>query len=331
MIEKLYCYIEKINNPYHNLAIEEYLLDNVPEKSCILYLWQNRHTVVIGRNQNCWKECKVEELRSDGGFLARRLSGGGAVYHDMGNLNFTFLVNTDDYDLEKQLEVIIRAVGKLGIKAEKSGRNDILADGRKFSGNAFYNSGGKSYHHGTLLVNVDTSALSKYLNVDLSKLKAKGVESVRSRVANLTELKPDITVEAVSQKLIEAFGEVYGFKPEILKDEIFDDNVVETLKDNFSSWDWLYGKKLEFTSRFSHRFAWGDADMRLLVEGGKVKEAQLYSDAMDESLISQIPSWLKGSEFSPAAMIERLERKAYEPGDEEILKDIRWLIMQQFI
>ena len=138
MVTKL-TYIESDQvNPYKNLAVEEYLLLHCEDKECILYLWQNQNTVVIGRNQNAWKECKVTKLEEENGHLARRLSGGGAVYHDLGNLNFTFLVNKDEYSLEKQLQVIINAMGRLGLKAEKSGRNDILIDGKKFSGNAFY-------------------------------------------------------------------------------------------------------------------------------------------------------------------------------------------------
>mgnify|MGYP004479750105 CR=1 FL=1 len=137
MVTKL-TYIESNQvNPYKNLAVEEYLLLHCEDKECILYLWQNQNTVVIGRNQNAWKECKVTKLEEENGHLARRLSGGGAVYHDLGNLNFTFLVNKDEYSLEKQLQVIINAMGRLGLKAEKSGRNDILIDGKKFSGNAF--------------------------------------------------------------------------------------------------------------------------------------------------------------------------------------------------
>ena len=222
MIDKI-TYIETDNTyPYRNLAMEEYLLLHCGKEECILYLWQNRNTVVIGRNQNAWKECLVSKLEEENGYPVRRLSGGGAVYHDLGNLNFTFLVRKENYDVNRQLNVILEAVKKLGIHAEKSGRNDILIDGHKFSGNAFYEQGDCCYHHGTLMVNVNLGELSRYLTVSKDKLKSKGVDSVRARVTNLTEYAPDLTVDVLKQKLLEAFEEVYGLKANILKDTDLD-------------------------------------------------------------------------------------------------------------
>ena len=209
MISRCSVYAAAGFDPYENLAAEQTLLERVGEGEMILYLWQNARTVVIGRNQNPWKECRTALLAEEGGHLARRLSGGGAVFHDLGNLNFTFLMREEDYDLSRQLSVIERACRSLGIPVERSGRNDLLADGRKFSGNAFYHHQGRAYHHGTLMVDVDLEMVQRYLSPSKAKLAAKGVDSVRSRVVNLKEFVPDLSIERLSEALISAFAAVY--------------------------------------------------------------------------------------------------------------------------
>ena len=210
MIERLLICRAGGTDPYENLALEEALLDRVSPGELILYLWQNERTVVIGRNQNPWKECRTALLAEEGGRLARRLSGGGAVFHDLGNLNFTFLMAAEDYDLPRQLTVLERACQSLGIPAQRSGRNDLLADGRKFSGNAFYKHNGKAYHHGTLMVDVDLEKVQRYLSPSKAKLAAKGVDSVRSRVVNLREFVPTLTVAQLAAALVAALADVYN-------------------------------------------------------------------------------------------------------------------------
>ncbi|MBO4292372.1 MAG: lipoate--protein ligase, partial [Lachnospiraceae bacterium] len=182
-------------DPVWNLAVEEYLMTHTEPNEIVLYLWQNDHTVVLGRNQDLSAEVREKEFRNEGGTIVRRLSGGGAVYHDLGNLNYTFIAQRGNYDVGRQLGVILAAVGKAGIEAEKTGRNDVTAGGLKFSGNAFYQSGKDCCHHGTLLVSTDLDKMNRYLSPSAEKLKARGVESVRSRVVNLTELSPNLTVE----------------------------------------------------------------------------------------------------------------------------------------
>lgn len=316
-------------DPYRNLAIEEYLLHNVTGDECILYLWQNEKTVVIGRNQNPWKECKVNELSSDGGKLVRRLSGGGAVYHDLGNLNFTFLVTKKNYDVQKQLQVIIKAINSLGIPALASGRNDITVEERKFSGNAFFNVRDKCYHHGTILVDVDMSSLSKYLNVSRKKLQSKGVDSVRSRVTNLIDYRPDITIDILSEELIKAFGETYGLVPKEMKASKLAKEDLELRRQRFSSWDWNYGKKIEFTDSISRRFAWGDIELQMSVEGGIIQECVAYSDALDAELFSEIGKQLMGALFDGKAMKERLNSISIEDNKKLILEDICLLVKEE--
>lgn len=331
VITKTLFYCSEQFVPYENLAKEAYLLESVPEGCCILYLWQNKKTVVIGKNQNCWKECNVSKLESDGGHLVRRLSGGGAVFHDLGNLNFTFLVRQSDYDVEKQLEVILRAVNQLGIHAEKSGRNDITVEGKKFSGNAFYSNGGRCYHHGTLLLHVDMEEMSGYLNVSREKLESKGVQSVKSRVTNLIDYCSAITVSRMKEKLLEAFGQVYGIVPEQLDDDTFDRQRISVLTKKFSSWDWIFGKKILFTFEVEKRFSWGNIQIQLQVNKGIIEQSAVYSDAMEQDLISKIQ--FAGCLFSSQAMTGRvtslLEEK--DGSSTQIIEDICRLISEQSI
>lgn len=317
-------YIESDSNyPYFNLALEEYLLDNVEEDQIILYLWQNKHTVVIGKHQNSWKECKIRELEESGGHLVRRLSGGGAVYHDLGNLNFTFLVPTKLYDLDKQLDVILTAVQMLGMKAEKSGRNDILLNGMKFSGNAFLKRGSRSYHHGTLMVDVNMQDLQKYLNVDREKLKSKSVDSVRSRVTNLSEHHPTLTIDLLKETLIKAFGNVYDCQPvQYILDTEAEASIKER-EEKFSSWDFKYGKKINFEFEAVTRFAWGGLSMQFHVLRGRIEDIVIHSDAMNQDFISQIAEAIIGAHFDKKAVIQIIE--AYEAKDkqeEEMCQDM---------
>ena len=304
-------------DPHYNLAVEQHLLETVKEGQCILYLWQNQNTVVIGRNQNPWKECRTTLLDEEGGHLARRLSGGGAVFHDLGNLNFTFLVSQTDYNLERQLTVIQEAVRSLGIPAEKSGRNDILSEGRKFSGNAFFKHNGKAYHHGTLLVDVDMAKLSRYLNPSKAKLQSKGVDSVRSRVVNLKELNPDLTIDTLKAALVRSFGAVYGGAVERITDVDLDMAEIQRLTERNRSWEWNFGAKMPFTCEFEDRFPWGGIQIQLNVDSGIIRQAKIYSDAMDWSFVSALEEALSGCRFCP----EDLEVRLY-PRDNPVFGDI---------
>ena len=306
MISRTFYYIQHGTDPYENLALEQHLMEAVPEGGCILYLWQNRHTVVIGKNQNAWKECKVQQLADEGGKLARRLSGGGAVYHDMGNLNFTFLVHKADYSISRQLDVIVKALELLGIHAEKSGRNDLLADGRKFSGNAFYETGDRCYHHGTLMVDVDREQLGKYLQVSAAKLKSKGVASVQARVVNLTELQPDLTIPRLKEALIDAMELVYGHKADVWPETAIDSKQVEAYREQYASDTFRLGRNIPFTWELNHRFSWGDIQLQCEANGGKIQQLEVYSDAMDASLAESLKVALKGCAFGSKAMAERL-------------------------
>ncbi len=305
MITRLSIYRSVSTDPYRNLAVEQMLLESVGEGQCILYLWRNENTVVVGRNQNPWKECRISLLEAEGGHLARRLSGGGAVFHDLGNLNFTFLMPQADYDLDRQLAVIQRAVESLGIPTERSGRNDILANGQKFSGNAFYKNGKQAYHHGTLLVDADMERLGRYLSPSKAKLRAKGVDSVRSRVVNLKALCPELSVERLTQALEQAFSEVYDLP--VAAVAALDEETVDALTARNGSWDWKFGQKLPFSYSCEGRFPWGGVELAFQVESGQIQAVKAYSDAMDWEIAPELEQALTGCRFQKEALLERIK------------------------
>ena len=318
MISKLQFYISNSTNPYHNLATEKFLFDNVADDCLILYLWQNQNTVVVGKNQNALTECKCSLLEKEGGFLARRLSGGGSVFHDLGNLNFTFLCKTENYDLTKQMQVIKEACALGGIFAEISGRNDILTDGRKFSGNAFYNSKGKSYHHGTILINADKEKLQRYLTPPKAKLQTKGVKSVKSRVINLSEINPALTVEDMKEYMLSAFEKVYALPIEEFK--ISDTEEIITLTKKYSAWEYLYAPSLPFTFSCDGNFPWGNIEIQLDVKNGIIQSAQIFTDAMEHTLSDMLKEVFSGCIFRIEEMEKSILSKISAPVSTDILK-----------
>jgi lipoate-protein ligase A len=328
MVNKLYTIVSNSFNPYHNIALEKHLFDVVDDETVILYLWQNERTVVCGRNQNVWKECRVSELLGDDGHPARRLSGGGAVFHDLGNLNFTFLVTAKNYDVDRQLEVIITACKLLGIDAQKTGRNDITVEGHKFSGNAFYKSGTHRYHHGTLMVKVDLANLSTYLNVDPSKLKSKGVDSVRSRVVNLSEYNETLTIDVMKEKMFEAAEKVYNLTRTPFKLEDSDKEAIAKYQEKFGSDEWLYGRKIPFEYRINNRFPWGDFDLNVNVNHGIIETSELYSDANDEAYIRTIGEQLEGKAFSYKELSELVDSCVVTEENKGMAEDIKKLLFE---
>ena len=234
----MYKYICSENtSPYYNLALERSLFDFVDEDTVILYLWQNSHTIVIGKNQNAYAECKVDEFIKDGGTLARRPSGGGAVYHDLGNLNFSIICKESIAKEHTYQRIVKEALRFFGIVSEFNGRNDLTVDGKKFSGNAFYVKDDVLCQHGTILINSDFKELSKYLTPDISKLERNHVKSVESRVVNLSEISDKITVESMKEAMIKATNAVrIG--------EVPTESKVEEYKKIFENDEWILEGKI---------------------------------------------------------------------------------------
>lgn len=300
-----YVYISKTGDAVKNLATDAWLLDNVCKGDRILYFYVNPRAVIIGRHQNAWKECKLSAMERDGVQLVRRHTGGGAVFHDSGNLNFSFIMSEKDYDIDRQMKVITNAVCALGLEPELSGRNDVLIDGRKFSGNAYGLAKGNRSHHGTLLVNADLSVFGNYLNVSAAKMHAKGVDSVRSRVCNLSEFKSGVTVDMMRELVIDAFAAEYG---EVHEYE-FDDQALEEIDartELMRSWEWVCGKTPEFDYTVDHRFSFGETQLHFKLKEGVVRSCRVYSDSLDTELAPALERIFTGKRFSSADMIAAL-------------------------
>ncbi len=316
--------IASSTDPWLNMAVEEYLFNHVSGDEMILYLWQVQSTVMIGKHQNPLKECRCEQLENEGGNLARRLSGGGAVFQDLGTLMFSFISDRELYNLDRQLRVILQAVNSFGINAEFSGRNDLTVSGKKFSGNAFYFKGRAALHHGTLLINSDLTRLARYLTVSREKISSKGVDSVQSRVVNLSALSGDITVDAISQRLQESFSDFYG-RTAIMGD-LPRNAEITTLYQKHSSWEWRYGNTPAFDIAFSNRFFWGDIEIRLSVKDGLIADAVVYSDAMDCDLAEIVASALQHIPFRKETMIASIKNCSATDGQQAMIEDIsKWL------
>ena len=295
---KLQFIVSNQTNPYWNIAVENYLL-SLPETEVVtLYLWKNRRTVVIGQNQNPFSECNVEALDADGGYLMRRRTGGGAVYHDDGNINFSFVVPKALYDQTRQFRIIQRAVADFGIVAELSGRNDILTEGRKFSGNAFSKGKYQDLHHGTLLIKGNMEDLQRYLKPKPAKLQKHGVASVRSRVVNLSELNPEITSESIVPHLRSAFEEEYGGKSEdVAFADITSHPELRALYEEFASDEWRYGRWRTFTAQRTAQFDWGGVELQLTVDQQRnlITDIQIASDALDLAALDEARRLLTGA------------------------------------
>ncbi len=303
MIDNIFIHETQNTYPYYNLAMEEYFTLHVKSGECVLFLWQNDPSVIIGRNQNIYVECDTNSLKKDGIYPVRRLSGGGAVYHDHGNLNFTFCVRRRDFDPFLQSKVILNAVKRLGIGAELSGRNDLTVMGRKFSGHAFYKTGDHCYHHGTILINADMSKMMRYLTPDREKLAAKGVSSVKSRVINLADISTGIDKDTLCKSLKDSFSEIYGMEAAAISGESIDKDCLKASEKKFLSPDFIFGADVSFDHKIKKKFEWGIIEILLSIKDGTISNAKVLSDCMDTQFPNLLGNALKGCSYDEKAIL----------------------------
>ncbi|MBO9665816.1 MAG: lipoate--protein ligase [Bdellovibrio sp.] len=296
-------------NPHLNLATEEWIFHNLDPSSQVLFLWRNEETVVIGRNQNPWSECNLAQMKNDNVHLARRTTGGGAVFHDLGNTNFTFLSPKDGYRRENNIQIIFDALKNFGITGEASGRNDLMVpfyDGpRKFSGSAYREKKDRAFHHGTLLLHADLTRLGNYLTPNPKKLQAKGKESVRARVTNLNEISKDINHNRIVETMVASFENFYGGKAQIESLTMASLQQIPELNEQYktlSSWEWLYGNTLEFTHKMDEYLTLGFFDVQFKVEEGHIKDLQIFTDCLYPAMIETLSENMRGKLYEGATV-----------------------------
>ena len=316
-------YVSHSPDGWQNLAVDEWLLDHLDPEDMILYFYVNENAVIIGKNQNPWRECSLQAMERDGVQLVRRITGGGAVFHDKGNLNFSFIAGEARYDLEKQMNLILQAVRSFGIPCQFTGRNDLLADGKKFSGNAFCARPGIKQHHGTLLLNADLGRLQNYLQVDPRKLKAEGVSSVRSRVCNLSEFTPEVTRENMLAAIRKAYEALYGPVTDFAPTP---EQVAQMVPyvEKHSSWDWRLGKTPAFDLELDTRFPWGGVQLLLTLKESRVEAVDVYSDAMDVDMCRELRERLTGCRFGSRPMSQALAES-----EKEQIRDVGTYLLEQ--
>lgn len=304
-------------NPYFNLALDEYAMKNIDVDEDFFFLWQNQPSVIIGKNQNTLEEINPSFIEERGINVARRVSGGGAVYHDLGNLNFTFIIGVDDLskvNFKKYVQPVIDALATLGIKAEASGRNDILVNGLKISGNAQRVANGKLMHHGTLLFDVNIEDMVRALSVSPDKIISKGVKSVRSRVTNIREHLPE-------PMDIQQFWDALHY---YLSDKNKDQEIILTPKQiaevqaeadrKFGTWDWIYGSSPDFNVQTKHRFDGGKVEVFADVKEGYLKSIRFIGDYLglhDVSVIEQALVDVKYTKTDIAAVLSQYNLSEY--------------------
>jgi len=298
-----------INDPRVNLAIEEHLLRNWDTAESILLFYINEPAVIIGRNQNTLEEIDLDFVREKGIHVVRRLSGGGAVYHDLGNLNFSFITPDKKglHKFAKFTDPVIRVLERLGIEAELRGKSDIFAAGKKISGNAQYAASGRMFSHGTLLFDTDLEMMLKALNPRKSRIESKAVQSIRNFVINIRELLPqDMSIQELRGAILSGLFE--GGELKTLPLTAADWRQINQISaDRYRQWEWNFGHSPKFNIQKSERFPAGKIDVRIGVANGRIQTIKFYGDFSGRHDVAELEQFLVDVRYEPSALVEALK------------------------
>ncbi len=313
-------YIESTStNPYFNLALEEYVFENLPKDESYFMLWQNVNTIVIGKYQNTAEEINQQYVDEHKISVARRLSGGGAVYHDSGNLNFTFIVDQDaapDFNFKVFVVPIVKTLKQFGVEAEFNGRNDITIDGKKFSGNSQYAKRGRVMHHGCIMLDSNLTNVADALKVKAAKFTSKNAQSVRSRVTTINANAPQpITMDQFKTALKECILGDGAIEPYSLTED--DLAAIRKLqKEKYETWEWNYGKSKPYTMEREEKFPAGLVTVQMSAENGHIKEIRFFGDFFGNGEMEELEKALEGEAIDEhlEETLEKLNLNHYMSG-----------------
>lgn len=293
--------------PYFNLAMEEYLLKNFDEE--LFILWRNEPSIIVGKNQNTLSEINLDYIEEHSIPVVRRQSGGGAVFHDLGNINFTFISNGNSFsDFRRFTQPIIDLLKTMDVNADFSGRNDLLIDGKKFSGNAQYNYKNKTMHHGTLMFSSKINVLSKALKVKPIKLEGKGIKSVKSRVTNISEhLNRNMDILEFKDSIMGYLAKSNPENEKYTLSETDIQNIQNLVDEKYSTWDWNFGKSPKYNLRHELKYPGGNVEFNLNVDKGVITEVKFYGDFFGSRDVSFVENALTGEKHEEGAIRQILD------------------------
>ncbi|KAJ2682225.1 hypothetical protein GGH99_004832, partial [Coemansia sp. RSA 1285] len=339
-----HCYVSESTDPYTNLAFEDWILRTSDPQSYVLYLWRNRPTIVIGRNQNPWKECNLDMMATRDVWLARRTSGGGTVYHDLGNSNYTVVMPRTAFTRNWCAEMVAQALQQMDIPAYVNARHDVAVDELKISGSAFRLTSKRAFHHGTMLIDADLSRLHGcLLSRNKDAIEAKGVDSVRSRVANLREYSLAIDHSSFCDAVMREFEKTLGCSLDETSGNVTRwsgssadlDPHVHTERKRISHWDWLYGQTPEFVHRFHAHFAWASVFASVAARRGLITSADIgtSSSALEPPVgvrkaFADIARVLQDARYDRAEIKTRLEPVRADTDSPHVAELVEWVAAQ---
>ena len=321
MIRQTSCIIARTSDPCRNLAIEKHLMDTLPEQTAILFLYRSESAITIGRNQNPWYECNVEDYLESGGTITRRLTGGGTFYQDAGTLNFSVILPKTELHAPRQLALATSAAASLGLAVRPGPGASLIADERIFCSNAFLKAGSTALHNGNLLISPDMEQMEKALLPGGKRYRGLQRPKVETLYAPATEQLPTLTLDMMEEALYRAFADQFRCQPIWLDEQMLSESNLEKAAQSFANPEWVYPEALPYNFVVDERFPWGNITVMLQQENGIIRASRIFSDAMEAALFDRIQQALTGCPYLIGAIDTRFQQRL------GLIKDPRLLQM----